>query len=313
MLINHRRAPTISGIALSVSVLLSGAAARAQTSTIDLGAGSRPESVTKGWGGKLYVSCQNAGTLGLNDGEIKTFDLNGNVSVFATGLDNPRGMAFTGKYLVVTDTTRVWKIDQAGNKTVLADPPQFPNPVAFFNDAAPEAGGKAVFVSEMGARTLIRDAAGFLVPTDSAQAWSVPATSRIYRIALDGRVSEVVSPSRKVLVINGVTNANKDGKLLLAEFFYGNIVLAGKHRDTWKILATGFRGADGVEQGKDGTIYVSSFENGAVWKMDEEGENITPLIENVGRQSTADFYLDEPGHRLLVPDTLHGVVIVLPT
>jgi sugar lactone lactonase YvrE len=302
----------VLGISFGVSLLAAGAV-RAQTSTIDLGAGSRPESVTKAWGGKLYVSCQNAGTLGLNDGEIKTFDLNGNVSVFATGLDNPRGMAFTGKYLVVTDTSRIWKIDQAGNKTVLADPPAFPNPVAFFNDAATEEGGRAVFVSEMGGRTLIRDAAGFLVPTDSAQAWSVPATSRIYRITLDGRVSEVVSPSRKVLIINGVTTANRDNKLLIAEFFYGNIVLAGRHRDTWKILATGFRGADGIEQAKDGTIYVSSFENGAVWKMDEDGENITPLIENVGRQSTADFYLDEPGHRLLVPDTLHGVVIVLPS
>lgn len=308
-----KRTRTLFILAITLFV---GGAAQAQT-TIDVGVGTRPESVTRAWGGQLYVSCQNNGTLGLNDGEIRTFDLNGNVSVFVRGLDNPRGMAFTGEYLVVTDTTQVWIIDRAGNKRVLAGSSSFPNPIAFLNDAAPEHGGHAVFVTEMGARTLIRDpATGFLVPTDSAQAWSVPATSRVYRIRLDGKVTEVVSPSRKVLIMNGVAEAKrgKGNRLLIAEFFYGNIVVARLNgKGTKQILATGFRGADGIEQDSQGTIYVSSFENGAVWKMDSEGEDITPLIEGVGRQSTADFYLDEGAGLLLVADTLHGTVIVLPT
>ena len=47
--------------------------------------------------------------------------------------------------------------------------------------------------------------------------------------------------------------------------------------------------------------------------MDADGENLQVLIDGVGRQSTADFYLDEKAGVLLVPDTAHGTVIVLPT
>jgi len=290
--------------------------AHAQLSTIVVG--PRPESITRAWQGKFYVSIQGNGTLGLNDGEVRQVDVDtGVVTPFVSGLDNPRGLAFTGKYLVVADQVRIWIIDEVGNKRVLAEGTAFPYPAVFFNDAAPERGGRAVYVTEMGRRDIIRDPAGFLVPPDSDQAWAVPATSRIYRITLDGRITSVVTPTRKLLVINGVTSAAEGcrhgGKLLALDFFHGNVVSVDPQHDRAEIIATAFRGADGIEQGKDGTIYVSSFENGAVWKMDQDGENLQVLIDHVGRQSTADFYLDEKAKQLLVPDTLHGTVIVLPT
>jgi sugar lactone lactonase YvrE len=294
------------------------AQAQPPVSTIALGPGcTRPESVIKGFGGKYFVSCQNAGTVGLDDGKIFTFDLGGNVSEFAGGgkLDNPRGLAFTGQYLVVTDTTKVKKIDSAGNVTTIVEASQFPNLAEFFNDAVAEPGGRAVYVTEMGARTQIRigavpPAPNVLAPTDSAQAWAVPAISRVYRVALDGRITEVVTPSRKNLIINGVAFGNFFD-VLLTDFFYGNVVRV------WpggikEIVATGFRGADGIEQAKNGSIYVSSFENGAVWKMDARGENVDALIDGVGFQSTADLYLDEAQQLVLVADTLHSTVIVLP-
>ena len=84
---------------------------------VTLPVGPRPESITKGWDGRFYVSIQGAPDLGLNDGEIRTFDPDtGAVTTFVTGLDNPRGLAFTGKLLVVTDTTVVWIIDRTGGK-----------------------------------------------------------------------------------------------------------------------------------------------------------------------------------------------------
>jgi sugar lactone lactonase YvrE len=309
---------------LGLATLIAVGPARAQLKTIDLAVGgcTRPESVTKGFGGKYFVSCQNNGTLGLNDGRIVAVDLLGNVTPFAGGgaLDNPRGLAFTGRYLVVTDTTKIKKVDSNGVVTEIADASQFPHPAAFFNDVTPELGGRAVYVTEMGARTLIRLPAdpntvpptpAVLAPTDSAQAWAVPLASRIYRVTLDGQISEVVSPSRKLLIMNGVARGNLLIDLLVAEFFYGNVVRVwpGGYKE---IIATGFRGADGIEQAKNGTIYVSSFENGAVWKMDAHGENIVPLIQGVGFQSTADLYLDEAKHLVLVADTLHSRIIVLP-
>ena len=69
---------------------------------------------------------------------------------------------------------------------------------------------------------------------------------------------------------------------------------------------------DGIEQGRDGSIYMSSFDNGAIFKVDRDGENPQVLLQGVGFQTTADFYLDEKGKRILQPDTLHGTIIIVP-
>jgi sugar lactone lactonase YvrE len=302
-------------ILLSFTLLaLLSTAARAQLTTIAVG--PRPESVARGFGGKYFVSIQ--GTPDPGDGEIRQLDLEtGTVSPFVAGLNNPRGLAFTGSFLAVTDTTQVWIIDAAGSKQVLAEAADFPFPIEFLNDAAAERGGRSILVTEMGARSQIRDpATGFLWPLDtfSAAAWAIEVRSRIYRISLAGAVEEVVPPSRNLLTINGVGLGNGRGRLLAVDFFSGNIVeLEPGRRVGRRIVASGFRGGDGIEQDAAGNIYVSSFENGAVWKLDSEGERVQVLLEGVGRQSTADFYLDEEGGRLLVPDTAHGTVIVLPT
>jgi sugar lactone lactonase YvrE len=287
--------------------------------------GPRPESITKAWGGKFYVSIQGpSGALGTFDGEVRQVDLEtGVVTPFVSGLENPRGLAFTGQFLIAADQQKIYKIDEAGTVTLLAQASQFPFPAVFFNDAAAEPGGQTVLVSEMGRRDIIREVppspnAGHLIPPDSDGAWAVPATSRVYRITMDGQITSVFEPSRKLLVINGVTVAKKgkgvqNERLLVADFFYGNLVevdTVTKHKE---IITTAFRGADGIEQATDGTIFVSSFENGAVWRMDEDGENLKFLIDHVGFQTTADFYLDEAAHKLYVPNTPAGAIIILST
>lgn len=310
---------SLAAIALVGPSVAASAQVHAQTpGAVSVPVGPRPESITKAWGGKFYVSVQGAPDLGRNDGEIRTFDpATGATGTFVTGLDNPRGLAFTGSYLVVTDTTVVWVIDRAGNKRILAGPSAFPHPTAFFNDAAPARGGDAVYVTEMGARTLQRDPNGFLWPTDSPQALAIPAQARVYRISVSGRVSEsgkvteVVTPSRKTLILNGVIES-RPGHLLVGDMFYGDIVDVDLRTHVKSIVATGFRAADGIAQGHDGTIYVASFDNGVVWSMDRDGENPKILLQDVGRSSTADLMLDEAGKRLLIPDTLHNAIIVLP-
>jgi sugar lactone lactonase YvrE len=315
-----------------VGVSLFAAAVQANTfvKQISLAPHARPESITQGWGGKFYVSIQNTPDGALPDGEIVQVDIaTGVVTSFVgpgNGLVNPRGLAFTGKFLVVTDTTNVWKIDQAGAVTLLAGPPAFPFPPVFFNDAAPEHGGRAVFITEMGpGRNVQRDPAGFLWPTDSPQAEAIPTAARIYRITLDGKVTNVMTPTRKILVTNGVTEAKKGkgNRLLALDFFNGNVVEVRIHQDEKNIIAAGpFRGADGIEQSScDGTIFVTSFENGRVWRMGADGENVVKLFDeatdlgpgNVARQTTADLALDEKAGLLYVPDTLHSTIIVLKT
>ena len=311
------------GLPLGLMLALSSAAAHAQLMTIAVG--PRPESITKGWDGKFFVSIQGAsGALDVIDGEIRRLDIpTGTVVTFASGLVNPRGITFTGCYLVVADERAVWRFDRQGNRVKLLDaaqlPPVTPPAAIFFNDAAAEDGGKAVYVSEMGRRDLIRipppppPANRVLIPVDSQAAYDIPATSRVYRITMEGQFRSVFEPSRKLLVINGVTEIKRRHKLLVLDFFHGNVVEVDLKKGTKSILATALRGADGVEQASDGTIFVSSFDNGAVWRLDEDGENQRQLLKDVGFQTTADFYLDEPAGLLYVPNTPGGHIIVLPT
>jgi sugar lactone lactonase YvrE len=302
---------------LIISILFSAATANAQLASIAVG--PRPESITKAWNNKFYVSIQGpSGNLGVFDGEVREVNLTtGVVTPFVTGLENPRGLAFTGGFLVVADQQKIFKISQTGQVTLLAQASQFPFPAVFFNDASP-ATSNSVYVSEMGRRDIIREPvgspnAGRLIPPDTDAAYAVPATSRVYKISLSGQITNVFQPSRKLLVINGVSLPADGGGLLAVDFFHGNIVRVRTGEDKKEIIATAFRGADGIAQASNGTLFVSSFENGAVWRMDASGENQTRLIGDQGFQTTADFYLDEPAHRLYVPHTVAGTVLVVST
>ena len=91
---------------LTTITLFSTAVAQAQLATIPVG--PRPESITKAWDGKFYVSIQGpSGALGTFDGEVRQVDLaTGAVTPFVSELENPRGLAFTGTFLVVADQQR---------------------------------------------------------------------------------------------------------------------------------------------------------------------------------------------------------------
>ncbi len=265
--------------------------------------GTRPESVTKGFGEHYYVTVMGGQEPG--DGGVHVIK-GGQVERFAGGMDEPKGIAFVGGFLVTTDLKRVWKIDASGNKTVLAEEKDFPMPIRYLNDTAAAPNGRGVYVADMGARDKINGPDG-LWPVDSPEARSLPHVGRIYSIGLDGRVRLAVDAAPEMPCPNGVC-APARNRLLIAEFFFGNILEARKGRLT--TLNTGFRGADGIECASTGEIIVSSWTQGKVWKLDAGGRNPKVLIE--GLQSAADFYLDEPARLLLVPDMKAGAVLFVP-
>jgi sugar lactone lactonase YvrE len=314
-------AATVAGLVLAATAAQAGTFVK----NIDLAPRARPESIVQGWKGKYYVSIQGpANDTATADGEIVQVDVEtGAVTPFVRPggrLLNPRGLAFTGKQLVVTDSTNVFKIDEDGRVTLAAETAAYPQPPIFLNDAVAEPGGAAVLVTEMGpGRAIQRDPAGFLWPTDSPQAEAIPTGARVYRIALaDGTVKDAFAPSRKILVTNGITFSSRETHSLLAlDFFTGSVVAVDLAKDTKQILATGpFRGADGIEQATDGTIYVTSFENGRVWRMNAGGDDVQKLFDladqgGSGRQTLADLALDETAGRLYVPDTQNARIVVL--
>lgn len=265
--------------------------------------GNRPESVTKGFGGHYYATVM--GEPGPGDAAVKVIR-GDKIEVFASGMDEPKGIAFVGNHLITTDLKRVWKIDQHGHKSVLADEKDFPHAVSYLNDTAAMPNGKGVFVTDMGARDKMNGPDG-LWPLGSDEAKALPHIGRIYSIGLNGRVRLVVDASRDMACPNGVS-APDDKTLLIAEFFHGNLLQHRGKRTT--ILNSGFRGADAIERNRKGEIFVSSWTQGKVWKLDPDGKNPKVLVE--GLQSAADFYLDEPANQLILPDMKAGTLIFVP-
>ncbi len=294
---------TLSLLLLATSLCFSAIAADKKVIEI----GTKPESVCRGFGGKLYVTMINGDEPG--DGEIKVLDGDKH-KVFAKGLNNPKGMAFVGGFLVVSDETMVRKIDKKGKVTVLAEAKDFPKEVTFLNDVAASRDGKSVYVTDMSHPKWMFDPGGErkLWPIDSDKAVA-PMTGCVYKVALDGKVSVAVPPGDKRMPgPNGVTVTGKKGEetLLMGDFFTGNIVAYADKK--LRVVAKGMRGADAVEA-FGSKIYVSSWPQGKVWAYDRKTKKTTVLADDF--TTAADFYLDRKGKQLVIPDMLAGKIIFL--
>ena len=84
---------------------------------------TKPESVCRGFDGKLYVTMINGDEAG--DGGINVID-GDEVMEFCRGMNSPKGIAFVGGYLVTADETTLWKVDADGKATKLAEKADFP-------------------------------------------------------------------------------------------------------------------------------------------------------------------------------------------
>ena len=117
---------------------LNGDGTATETKTLD--APTNPESVCRGFGGKLYVTMINGDEAG--DGGINVID-GDEVKEFCRGMNSPKGIAFVGGYLVTADETTMWKVDSNGKATKLAEAADFPTKIEFLNDVAASKVGNA--------------------------------------------------------------------------------------------------------------------------------------------------------------------------
>ncbi len=291
---------------VGVSAALVAAEAR-ETKTIKVG--EKPESVCRGFGGKLYVTMIGGDVPG--DGTINVVD-DGRVAVFARGFNAPKGIAYVGGFLVTADETNVWKVDAKGVATRLVAAKDFPMAIEFLNDVAASLDGKAVYVTDMSNPQPMFDPSGErkLWALDSPEAGSLPAKGCVYRVGLDGKVTLAVPPGdRRLGFPNGVTVTGTKRKevLVMGDFFTGNIV--SYVNGTLEVLASGMRGADGVAVSKD-LIYVSSWPLGKVWVYDQKLRHPRVLLE--GLTTAADLFHDRKSRQLIVPDMLGGTLTFLP-
>ncbi len=294
---------------IGVLTLLPAGVCFAQAKAKVLEVGTKPESVCRGFGGKLYVTIIGGDEAG--DGGINVID-GDTVKEFCRGMNAPKGLAFVGGHLVTADETTVWKVNEMGKVTKIAAKEDFPSPIEFLNDVAASADGKSVYVTEMSHPKWMFDPEGErkLWPVDSDKA-KPPMTGCVYKVGLDGGVSLAVPPGNPAMPgPNGVTTTVGEGDaelLVMGDFFTGNIV--SYDGEKFQILAKGMRGADAVAV--DGAaIYVSSWPLGKVWRFDRETGKLKVISEAF--TTAADFFYDRDGKQLVVPDMLAGTVTFLP-
>ncbi len=281
----------------------------AQTPLKTIKVGEKPESVCRGFGGKLYVSMINGeepgdGTIASVDGET--------VTVFAKGFSNPKGLVFVGDFLVTADETTLWKVDKDGTATKLAEAKAFPQPIEFLNDVAAGRDGACVYVAEMSTPTPMFDPSGDrkMWGLDSEEAKKLPNKGCVYKVTLTGEVSVAVPAGNPALRFpNGVAVGGPQGteRIYVADFFTGDIVNYEDGKFT--VLASGMRGLDGLTSTRD-FFYASSWTQGKVWKVDRKTKEVKVIHE--GLQSAADFFYDRDNKQLIVPDMLAGTLTFLP-
>lgn len=274
-----------------------------------LAVGEKPESVCRGFGGKLYVTMINGEEPG--DGSIVSVD-GETVTVFAKGFSSPKGIVFVGNYLVTADETTMWKIDKQGSVTKLVEAKDFPQPIEFLNDVAASKDGASVYVSEMSKPTPMFDPSGDrkLWNLDSPQAKELPNKGCIYRVTLEGKVSVAVPAGNPAIRFpNGVAVGGKEGdeRVFVGDFFAGDIV--AYNNEKYRVVASGMRGIDGLTVTKD-YFYAYSWVQGKVWKVDRKTKETKVILD--GLKSAADFFYDAKNKQLIVPDMLAGTLTFLP-
>ena len=271
--------------------------------------GTKPESVCRGFDGKLFVSIINAEEPG--DGGINIID-GDKVKEFCRGMNSPKGLAFVGGFLVTADETTVWKVTKKGKVTKLAEKKDFPSEIEFLNDVVASRDKKSVYVTEMSSPGPMfdPDKERTLWPINSKQDKELPSKGCVYKVTLEGKVTLAVPAGNKLMRFpNGVTVTGKKGEeiLVMGDFFTGNIVAYNKEK--FRVLAKDMRGADGVAFGP-GAIYVSSWPLGKVWKYDRKAKKLMVLSDKF--TTAADFFFDRKNKQLIIPDMLGGTLTFLP-
>ena len=248
-----------------------------------------PESVIVGPDGKMFVSI--IGEFDVDgDGSVAVIQ-DGKAIPFATGLDDPKGMAIFGPFLYVADKKRIWRIDAKGKAAVFVPASAFVKSPLFLNDLVVDPESGMLYVSDSG------DLKG--------------NGGAVYRITLQGLVSLVADP-KSLPAMHTPNGLAMDGAshLLLADFGSGELHRIKLADGSNEKIADGFGGADGLVWDHFGRLFISDYKSGKIFVIVRPGEK--PILLADGFQAAADICLDASGKNLLVPDMKAGTVTSVP-
>lgn len=250
-----------------------------------------PESVVQAKDGRIFVSEIN-GFGKDGDGQITVIE-HGAAHVFASGLDDPKGLAIIGNNLYVADKTQVIKIGLTDSKTgVFAAASAFPAQPQFLND-------------------LEADPQGNLYVSDSGDILGTGKGGVIYKIDATGKVTPLIDGKQdaRVMAPNGLLADDTGNILIYVDFTSG--VLYSYHQQTRALtdIAEGFGGGDGIVHHSNGTMFVSDWKSGKVFSVSTKGD--VSLLKD-GYQSAADIAMTKDEKYLMVPDMKAGELDFIP-
>jgi len=242
-----------------------------------------PESVVQDAKGDIYVS--EIGEFNKDgDGKITRISIDGKLSTFASGMDDPKGLTFIGKSLYVTDKNRVLKVESNGKWMVFGSTMAFPQTPIFLND-------------------ITSDEAGNLYVSDSG---NLSAGGAIFKITQDKKITLILNENTpEILAPNGLLVFKND----LFEVDFASGILYKINLKTKSILkvAEGFGGGDGLIKSGD-SFFVSDWKNGKIFKL--QRNKVTLFKE--GFTAAADIALSYDKRSIITPDMKTGSVTLVP-
>ena len=245
-----------------------------------------PESVLQAKDGNIYITEINE--FGKDsDGQISKVDKEGSVTVFATGMDDPKGITAIGEKLYVADKNRVLEVNKDGTWQVYGAQMAFPGTPVFLND-------------------IVADKLGNLYVSDSGD---LKSGGQIYKIAKGGAPISVVVDSKNpdILAPNGLLFEGRNN-LLSVDFESGILYRVNVATGKTTKLASGFGGGDGMVKTSSGKVMISDWKTGKVYRLAAGKAHVI----KEGYQAAADIALTNDEKYLMVPDMKAGELDFLP-
>jgi len=226
---------------------------------------NRPESVIK-IPGEHAILIANVGTGTIT--RLSLFD--NKTSVWAKGLNGPKGMAILDGKLYVADETEIKCLDLSNGKILKNIPVSASK---FLNDACTD--GKCIYVTDMETNKLLK---------------FDPVANEISEFVIDG----LESP-------NGICFDKENNRLLLNSFRSNSPIQAIDLDDgsVSTLLETEKSKLDGIALTSDGNILFSSWETGALYLYKTTKQKFK-VLKN-GYSGPADFWLDEEAGKIFLP------------
>ena len=244
---------------------------------------SKPESVAEGPDGSIYVS-EIGETDKDGDGKISRIDKKGNITPFATGLYDPKGIVFYKEKLYVTDRDVIIEVDTDGTWSVIGSTMAFPKTPVFLNDIDVDSNGNF-----------------YITDTSNFETGGI-----VFKMNLAGDITVLFDETTEdIKAPNGVLPI-ENNKLLILDWG-GELFEADIKSKKIKKLGEGFEGGDGLAI-KNGTIYISSWKEGKVYEFKNGKSKL--ILE--GFEAAADIALSKDKTHLIIPDMKAGTVTIHP-